>query len=82
MGDTLLSAAPFGEDAARGLLGPFYMAAAIQPVIQATLDAHLDVYVITFLYDDHIVDPQGLYPQGHYSWLEEFGVDLSISKPC
>eukprot|EP00854_Cymbomonas_tetramitiformis_P004989 gene4989-biopygen4955 len=40
-------------------LGPFFMAAPLQPVLQAALRAHPDMYIIAYLDDIHILGEPG-----------------------
>ncbi|KAK3252223.1 hypothetical protein CYMTET_38466 [Cymbomonas tetramitiformis] len=38
-------------------LGPFFMAVALQPALQATLNEHPDVFIMAYLDDIHILGP-------------------------
>ncbi|KAK3268450.1 hypothetical protein CYMTET_23049 [Cymbomonas tetramitiformis] len=38
-------------------LGPFFMAVALQPALQTTLDEHPDVFIMAYLDDIHILGP-------------------------
>ncbi|KAK3241326.1 hypothetical protein CYMTET_48893 [Cymbomonas tetramitiformis] len=64
-------------------LGPFFMAAPLQPVLQAALRAHPDVYIIAYLDDIHILGEPDRARAAYDTIvpsLEGIGLDLNVGK--
>ncbi|KAK3280726.1 hypothetical protein CYMTET_11449 [Cymbomonas tetramitiformis] len=64
-------------------LGPFFMAAPLQPVLQAALRAHPDVYIIAYLDDIHILGEPDRARTAYDTivpLLEGIGLDLNAGK--
>ncbi|KAK3274578.1 hypothetical protein CYMTET_17246 [Cymbomonas tetramitiformis] len=64
-------------------LGPFFMAAPLQPVLQAALRAHPDVYIIAYLDDIHILGEPDRARAAYDTivpLLEGIGLDLNVGK--
>eukprot|EP00854_Cymbomonas_tetramitiformis_P034506 gene34506-biopygen32208 len=64
-------------------LGPFFTVVALQPVLQATLDEHPDVYIMAYLDDIHIIGPPDKARAAYATivpLLRAVGLELNVSK--